>query len=168
MVGSELVCFKYIEKTQDNLYKISHLTRGIMGTEQYITAHASEENFILLNSDMSIIPISEKLQNQSIDFKCCAYETSIIYQNKVQQPLPPYITKQELLAKTLFLIWVPREKDDGNWQFLSTPKSYQFTITVSAGEQSIIITTDLCEIAIDIQSLDISAGYKIAIITIVS
>ena len=70
MVGNELICFKYIEKIQVNLYKISCLTRGVMGTEQYITAHNSEENFILLNSDMSIIPISEKLQNQSIDFKC--------------------------------------------------------------------------------------------------
>ena len=96
MVGNELICFKYIEKIQANLYKISSLTRGVMGTEQYITAHNSEENFILLNSDMSIIPISEKLQNQSIDFKCCEYETSILYQNKAQQPLSPYITKQEL------------------------------------------------------------------------
>ena len=134
MVGNELICFKYIEKIQANLYKISSLTRGVMGTEQYITAHNSEENFILLNSDMSIIPISEKLQNQSIDFKCCEYETSILYQNKAQQPLSPYITKQELADNNLFLSWVPREKDDGNWQFLSTTKSYQFTITVTASE----------------------------------
>ena len=168
MVGSELIYFKYIEKTQDNLYKISHLTRGVMGTEQYITTHDSEENFILLNSAISIIPISEQLQNQSIDFKCCDYETSIIYQNKAQSPLSPYITRHELLDTTLFLSWVPREKDDGNWQFLSTTKSYQFTITVTAAEQNIIITTDLYEMAMDIKSLNISGGYKIAIIAIVS
>lgn len=168
MIGSELIYFKYIEKTQDNLYKISHLTRGVMGTEQYITTHDSEENFILLNSVISIIPISEQLQNQSIDFKCCDYETSIIYQNKAQSPLSPYITRHELLDTTLFLSWVPREKDDGNWQFLSTTKSYQFTITVTAAEQNIIITTDLYEMAMDIKSLDISGGYKIAIIAIVS
>jgi hypothetical protein len=77
-------------------------------------------------------------------------------------------TKQELADNNLFLSWVPREKDDGNWQFLSTTKSYQFTITVTAGEQNIILTTDLCEIAIDIKSLDISAGYKIAILSIAS
>lgn len=63
---------------------------------------------------------------------------------------------------------MPREKDDGNWQFLSTTKPYKFTITVTVGEQNIILTTDLCEITIDIKSLDISAGYKIAIISIAS
>ncbi len=164
MVGNELICFKYIEKIQTGLYKISYLTRGVIGTEEYISLHASEENFVLLNSDMNTIPISEKLQDQSIDFKCGDCEISIIYQNKAQQPLLPYITRQELIDENLFLSWVARVRDDGNWQFLAKTKSYEFTVTVTAAGQKISSTTDLYEIIVDMNSLDISDGYKVAII----
>lgn len=96
MVANELISFKHIEKVQTNLYKVSYLTRGLMGTEQYIREHISGEIFILLNSDINTIPVSEKLLNQSIDFKCCDCEISVIYQNKAQQPLLPYITRKVL------------------------------------------------------------------------
>ena len=164
MVGNELICFKYIEKMRTNLYKVSYLTRGAMGTEQYMREHIWGENFILLNSDITTIPISEKLLDQSIDFKCYGCELSIIYQNKAQRPLSPYLTRQELIGQNLFLSWVSRDKDDGNWQFSSIKKSYQFTIKVTAAGQEISFNTDLYEIIIDMSSLDISHGYKVVII----
>ena len=164
MVGNELICFKYIEKMRTNLYKVSYLTRGAMGTEQYMREHIWGENFILLNSDITTIPISEKLLDQSIDFKCYGCELSIIYQNKAQRPLSPYLTRQELIGQNLFLSWVSRDKDDGNWQFSSIKKSYQFTIMVTTAGQEISFNTDLYEIIIDMKSLDISHGYKVVII----
>lgn len=56
-----------------------------------------------------------------------------------------------------------RDKDDGNWQFSSSIKSYQFTVIVTAADQQMTLTTDLYEIIVDMKSLDISGGYKVAI-----
>ena len=78
--------------------------------------------------------------------------------------MSPYLTRQELIGQNLFLSWVLRDKDDGNWQFSSIKKSYQFTIKVTAAGQEISFNTDLYEIIIDMKSLDISHGYKVVII----
>lgn len=164
LVGEELIAFKYIEKIQTGLYKISYLTRGLMGTERYMMQHVPLENFVLLNSEGNTIPLSEKLQDHSIDFKCGDCEISIIYKNKAQVPLSPYMLKQEIIGKNLYLSWIYRTRNDGNWQFAPVSKPHEFIITITAAGNEISSSTALCEIIIDIRTLDISAGYKVAIV----
>jgi hypothetical protein len=62
------------------------------------------------------------------------------------------------------MAWVCRAGDDGDWLVSPITKPHEFIITITAAEKDININTDLYEIIIDISPLDISAGYKVAIV----
>ena len=164
LVGQEIISFKYIEKIQIGLYRISHLVRGIAATEKHFNRHIPNERVILLNSGANIIPVSENMQNHSIDFKCGDCEITVIYENKAAKPLAPLIINQELNDIYLQLNWLHRSLDDGNWQYNPNHNPVEFTVTIADHNSEIIQKTDLCELLIDISSLDISGGYKIDIV----
>jgi hypothetical protein len=168
MIGQELIGFKYMHQVEEDLYKISCLTRGLIGTEQYITSHAPGENCVFIEYGLNILAISEKVEDQKLDFKCGNSHTSLVYRNIAQKPLAPYITKQSLSGTNLYLSWVFRARDDGNWKFQETKtedQKYEFSIIVTAANQHITSTADnKCEIIIDLSTLDLSEGYNINII----
>ncbi|GAB4167822.1 MAG: hypothetical protein Tsb006_6690 [Rickettsiaceae bacterium] len=165
MFGQELIGFRRIEQIGPELYRVSELVRGLMGTEKYILCHEPGEDFILIDYGMNILPISEKIESQAIYFKCGNSEISIMYQNNSQNPLSPYIAKQEILGSNLHLKLVTRAQDDGNWKFKEPNQIYESTVTVTALGQNVIATTCENEIIINLSSLDLSGGYEINIIT---
>ena len=166
MVGEELVSFKNIEKIQDKLYKISYLTRGNMGTEEFINTHTLSEDFVIINSGVNILPVAKKLENQNVIFKSCNIEKSMTYLNKALMPLAPYITQQEIIKNKLHLKWILRLKNDGNWQSAEAETNTEFTILITDGDKVYEDKTAKNEIMIDISSLALSDNYQVSILRI--
>ncbi len=164
IVGEEVIHFQNLEKIEDNLYKISYICRGEMGTEDFITKHSIDEDFIIINSDVNIIPVSEKLQNQKVFFKAANIEQSIIYQNKANKSLEQYIIKQEIIDNKLQLKWITRLKKANNWDY-NHPTNIRFTIIIKDNSKIYEYKTRNNEIIIDISSLTLSDDYQISILS---
>ena len=164
MIGSELVSFKNLEKTGEGIYKISNLARGQIGTDAFMNNHNEGEDFVILNTEFNILPVSVALINQQVDFKSCGIEKSITYKNKAQAPLLPYITQQALVDNELRLKWVPRTRNPDDWQEAGIIPEQEFTIQIIDGGIVHEQRTRALEINIDISQMQLSAEYRVSII----
>ena len=168
MVGQELLSFKYIRQIEHGLYKVSHLIRGLFGTEQYMTQHYNGELFVLIDYGMNILPIAHQLEDQTIEFKCGNSLISTICHNNFHTLPTAYITKQQLCGNSLMLEWIPRSRNDDYWRLKNVEQVYQFKIIVAVNSQFIERQTSEHSITIDLTLLDLSAGYNIDITTIMA
>lgn len=164
MIGEELIQFKNLEKLENGLYKISHLIRGEMGTENHIGNHLMNEDFVIIYSGVNILPVSINLINKEASFKVHNIEKSIIYKNKAQMPLKPYITKRKKINNQLHIKWETRTKAARDWSFLSASKSDKFKITLIDEDQTYSYTSETNEIIIDISFVPLRDNYQIEII----
>jgi len=165
MIGEELIQFQKLEKIQDELYQISMITRGEMGTERSINKHAINEDFVIINSGGNILPVSEKLKNKQVLFKSAMIERSITYTNKANSSLEHYITWHIITKNQLELRWVTRLKASGDWSMDKHPTDIEFTILITDNEQVHKQTTKKNEIIIDISELTLSDDYQVSILT---
>ena len=164
MIGEELIGFKNIVPVEEGIYRLSALSRGLLGTEKYINSHNGNEYFILIDTGANILPLSERVENQSIDFKCGDAQTSIIYQNKLREPLIIYPTKQELCDNLLHLEWFDRSRNDGNWKFKEEHKNHLFIVIITDFRGREIKRETLeRKIIVDLSELDLSAEYNVNI-----
>lgn len=165
-VGNELIGFKNLEKIDENLYKISSLTRGEMGTEEFMNHHEPSENFaIIVRSEINIIAVSKKLENKSVEFKSCNIEKPLTYTNKAQQTLAPYITRKTIANDSLHLEWVTRIKSNTCWESEAEILPTEFVITIKDGQQIHEQKTQQNYIIINIRELALSDDYQLSIIT---
>ncbi|KJV91830.1 baseplate megatron protein TIM-barrel domain-containing protein [Rickettsia bellii] len=67
--GQEIIKFKKWEKLDTNTYQISEMIRGEFMTQEFISTHQTNENFILLEKNFNIIPVASKLKDVNIYFK---------------------------------------------------------------------------------------------------
>lgn len=165
LIGNELVEFDRIHHQDKNIYKITSLVRGLMGTEKYINSHAPGEKVIIISRCDNQIALSEKVVGENILFKARDCQASINYQNLPNQKLPSVITQQQIDGNFLHLTWVNRHKDDGAWRFAEVIEkvSVEITIITNSGDQ-IKHFSDNNKAQINISALDLSGGYKIDII----
>ncbi|HJD56075.1 MAG TPA: hypothetical protein LFW21_05550 [Rickettsia endosymbiont of Pyrocoelia pectoralis] len=79
----EIIKFKTWEKLDTNTYKISEMIRGEFMTQDLISSHHNNENFILLEKNFNIIPVASKLKDKKIFFKVGnLLPMEVIFQNK--------------------------------------------------------------------------------------
>lgn len=81
-------------------------------------------------------------------------------------PLAPYITQQEIIKDKLYLKWISRLKEDGNWQSAKAETNTEFTILITDGDKVYEDKTAKNEIMIDISSLALSDNYQVSILRI--
>jgi hypothetical protein len=165
MIGGELIQFRKLEKIQDELYKISFITRGEMGTDCFINQHVVNEDFVIINSGANIISVSEKLKDQQVLFKAAMIERSITYINKAILPLEHYITCHTITNNQLSLQWVTRLKTSGDWSNNDHHTNIKFTILITDKEQIHEQQTSKNKIIIDISALALSDDYQVSILT---
>ncbi|HJD61624.1 MAG TPA: hypothetical protein LFV90_05730 [Rickettsia endosymbiont of Columbicola hoogstraali] len=67
--GQEIIKFKKWGKLDINTYQISEMIRGEFMTQEFISTHQTNENFILLVKNFNIIPVASKLKDMNIYFK---------------------------------------------------------------------------------------------------
>lgn len=165
LIGNELVEFDQIHNQDKNIYKITSLIRGIMGTEKYINSHVPGEKVIIVNRCDNPIFLSGKVVGENILFKTGKCTASINYQNLPNQNLPSVITDQKIGGSFLHLTWVNRYKENGAWCFPESTRkvNVEITIVTTSGDQIKHISGDNTA-KIDISALDLSGGYKIDII----
>lgn len=161
-VGQELIGFKNICQTDKNLYHISYLTRALHGTEQYMN-HNTGEFFVMIDNYADIITVSDKLENQQIDFKCGTALTSMVLPNLIDRCYLPIITEKKITHNNLYLKWSMRHLDDGNWQFKENNTNYQFIIEIISNGKNHIYQTFEREINIDLNSFTLSDNHEINI-----
>ncbi|PCJ28989.1 MAG: hypothetical protein COA94_02995, partial [Rickettsiales bacterium] len=168
MIGGEVITFRHIEKLQDGLYKISYLTRGGMGTENLMTNHAPGEDFVIINAGMgmNMISVSKKLIGKPVIFRACSIEKSMIYENKAQSPLPPFVTYEQISGHELHIKWVTRSRHYNQWDEPAGAEDSSFTVKLhlNANGDAAEYQSLTWEIIIAISALDLSAGYSVDII----
>ncbi|HJD65913.1 MAG TPA: phage tail protein [Rickettsia endosymbiont of Bembidion nr. Transversale] len=81
--GQEIIKFKKWKKLDTNTYQISEMIRGEFMTQEFISTHQNNENFILLEKNFNIIPVAAKLKDVNIYFKVGNLSPiEITFQNK--------------------------------------------------------------------------------------
>ncbi|WP_395476251.1 hypothetical protein [Rickettsia endosymbiont of Pantilius tunicatus] len=81
--GQEIIKFKKWEKLDINTYQISEMIRGEFMTQEFISIHQNNENYILLEKNFNIIPVASKLKDMNIYFKVGNLSPiEITFQNK--------------------------------------------------------------------------------------
>ncbi len=96
LVGNEIIQFKNATLVDTNTYKLTGLLRGRFGTEQYLSTHNNNEQFILLEkTTLQRINTSISNYNQNKYYKNVSFGSSLnatIAQQKLQQSigLKPY------------------------------------------------------------------------------
>lgn len=81
--GPEIIKFKKWEKLDVSTYRISEMIRGEFMTQNFISSHQNNENFILLEKNFNIIPVAAKLKDKKIYFKIGNLQPiEITFQNK--------------------------------------------------------------------------------------
>ncbi len=169
MVGGELITFNKVKKRQENLYEISGLTRGLMGTKQYIQKDSGVDYFMLTEYGMNYLPVQHSLKGKNIHFKLgemqTNLQTSLHFKNISMQQLAPYIKQNEVIDNKLHLNFAWLEKNNCDWSEElpehSIHPEYQINIT-SSGKTKAVKTKQTKKI-IDLSNFDISAGYEISI-----
>lgn len=164
IIGQEIIAFKEIIKLHDNVYKISHLIRGQYGTDRFTGTHINGEDFVILNKGKNILPVSKKLIGQTIEFKASGLKRSIIYNDKSIYPLRPYIIENKIESNCLYISWIMRIKDDGNWKFCEQNEFQNFQIKIHSKGNTHSYSSSENKISIDITNLTISDDYKVDII----
>ena len=71
LIGEEIIQFLYAELIQDNVYKLSGLLRGRMGTKAY--DHKAKEDFILLDYRILKLDIAESLIGRQMLYKAISF-----------------------------------------------------------------------------------------------
>lgn len=69
MVGQEIIKFQNWQKTSKNTYLITTMQRGNFSTERFIKSTTGGQRFLMLETNVNIIPISPELLSKDIYFK---------------------------------------------------------------------------------------------------
>ena len=60
LLGSELLQFKTAELIGKNIYRLTDLSRGLFGTENFVSSHKTDEDFILLDDSIGRVFLKEE------------------------------------------------------------------------------------------------------------
>lgn len=65
MLGKEMIQYRDVTDLGDNLYQISHLLRGRLGTEPFMNSHSIGDQFVMLDED-SVRRASEQISDLNV------------------------------------------------------------------------------------------------------
>lgn len=162
--GKEIIKFKNIKKLKNGFYEISHLIRGLCGTEKSIDDTKDGEIFILLEKNPTFIRVSESLKKQQIAFKAGNIEKIINFQDRSQEKLKPYIISSEIDLDILHIKWVDRTNSKEIWTLGSIKSNKTYKVMLVSEGKSYEYISDTNEIKIDISELELSAYFEVNII----
>lgn len=123
LVGNEMIQFKVATALGDNVYRLSGLLRGRLGTESEIPGHVVGERFVLLNEAVVpyTIPVANYNQNWTIravtfgDAFSDGVEQTITLSGQGLKPLSPVLPSaiRNPVTNAIALSWVRRARIDG-------------------------------------------------------
>ena len=164
MISSEIIAFKNIKKTKDDLYEISYFIRGAYGTEKHAKNHEIGSRLIILKQP-NIIAISEELVNQELEFKVGNLIQELCFIDKSKLRIPPTITSNHIKDQTLHLAWITRRFISDTWIRVSrSPQTYNITITDNDQVHNFVTTLGENKIEIDISQMNLSDQYLVDIV----
>ena len=165
-INNELIAFKTINKleSEEEIYSISHLIRGVYGSEKHVKNHEVNVSATILIRNTNIIPISEELIGQLLEFRVGSMISEICFINQANLPSKPMIISNYIKDSTLYLGWIRRNFKIDMWQ-RKGKENLDFSIKIKAKDQELNFATspEINKIEIDIQDLDISEGYIVDI-----
>jgi len=140
----------------------------VYGSEQYVKAHEVNSSGVIIAKNANIIPISEDLIGQLIEFRIGSSVCEICFTNKANLPSKPIIISSYIEGSTLYLGFLGRNFKTDLWH-RAEKENLGFSIEVKAKDQVLNFMTvpEIDKIEIDISALDISDGYKVDIVQIV-
>ena len=167
LCGAEIIKFNQWSQIAENLYQVSKLIRGCFATESYVHTHLAGENFVLLNNYASLIAVSKALEQKTLSFKLARLELTqqLVFSNKSQKLLPPFIDHCQLVAEEkLEISWRQRSCHQDDWVSADINEKYEFTINVITENQSHYFTTQERKLIINCNELALSGEANISII----
>jgi hypothetical protein len=169
-INNEFIAFKTINKleSEDEIYSISYLIRGVYGSEQYVKAHEVNSSGVIIAKNANIIPIAEDLIGQLLEFRVGSSVFEICFANQANLPSKPVVISNYIKGSTLYLGFLRRNFKTDLWH-RAEKENLGFSIEVKAKDQVLNFMTapEIDKIEIDISALDISDGYKVDIVQIV-
>jgi hypothetical protein len=154
-IDNELIAFKDIRKieSEEEIYSISYLIRGLYGTEKYIKAHEVNVSGVIITKDANIIEISESLINQQFLFQVGSINSEICFENKVNLPLKPILISNYIKDSTLYLSWIRRNFKIDMWH-RDARENLDFSIEIIAKDQvlNFMISSAINRMEIDIST----------------
>lgn len=173
LAGQEIVKFKKIERVNNGIYRISHLIRGLHGTEEHIILKRNNEEegeigeyFIILEQNCNIVDLAQEMQNREIYFKASGIKKKILFQNNAQNRMQPLLLSSQIDNNILHIKWMERDENIDNWTENSLDRTGGYEIIISSNENEYRYNSEDSEIDIDISQLDLSDNFKISIINI--
>ena len=176
-VNGELIAFKNIRKlaNETEIFVISHLIRGVYGTEKRAANHAVDSTLNIITKEANIIPISEELTNQELEFRVNNsinremhfLTKEIRFLNKISLPDEPIIVSHSIVNRRLKLCWINRNFKFDQWVKRPIYIGGNYTITLTAAGQDQVFTgfAGRQEAEIDLDGVvDVSGGYNLSII----
>jgi hypothetical protein len=125
VLGKELLQFREAEHLGDNLYRLSGLLRGRLGTEDAIAAHEEGDAFVLLNPQVQRFPqstamigIAQQYQVPSVGMEVSeAPSQRFIWRARGLMPYAPaHLRVHRLPNNDIRIQWVRRTRGGGEWR----------------------------------------------------
>ncbi len=168
IINKELIAFKTIKAVpfEDEIYSISHLIRGVYGSENYVKKHEAGSDATIIVKNQNIVPVLDGLIGQIIEFKLGSVTQEICFMNQANKLSKPIIISNYLTDSKVHLSWISRNFNSDNWH-QGIARVADFSIVLTAKNQIRNFTSPLQvginNIALDVSDLDISEGYIVDI-----
>jgi len=133
-LNEELIAFKNIVKQENDIYVISGFIRGCYGTENHAKNHRAGSKLIIIK-DPNIIPISEDLIGQELEFRVGEQMQELCFQNRANLLISPLITVNYIENSILHLEWASRNFQIDNW-YKKNKKSLIYNIKIICTNQT--------------------------------
>jgi hypothetical protein len=125
MLGSEIIQFQTAQLMSHNIYRLSGLLRGRLGTEITVADHALAEPFVLVNSALLREDISDALLGLERCYKVvsggnrleASDEIKFIQNGRRLKPFAPvHVQGKRTGGGDLIISWVRRARANGHWR----------------------------------------------------
>jgi hypothetical protein len=148
IIGNEIIQFTSAELIGENRYHLKNLLRGRLGTENQIHSHTEFERFILLNSALLEVPMSEASIGQSRKYKIVPVGQTLLdveaveftYSGNSLKPYSPVNISIELATDDIKISWHRRTRNNGDLRnlvevpLLESTELYEVDILNDAGQ----------------------------------
>lgn len=169
LVDSELIGFKFVRKMRkmNDLYGISHLVRGVYGTERHAKKHQPGSVVTIIAGDATIIPVVRDLTGEVLEFRVGGDIASqdIQFMDQASMPIRALIIRNELKNNNLYLNWVSRNfRSDGWSRVITFPAGFCINVIDQGRVHKFTSSAGTNKIVLDVSALTLSSAYKVDII----
>ncbi|QJI53362.1 hypothetical protein vBAcoSR7M_40 [Alteromonas phage vB_AcoS-R7M] len=124
LIGNEIINFRDVQIISSGVYELSHLRRGLKGTQREMYSHGEGERFVLLTNALSVAYMPESAIGVNRYYKGLSIgqteddvdATQYAIQGIKMKPLEPLHLKGRKLASEVVVTWIRQTRYSATWR----------------------------------------------------